>query len=382
MGVQAGIYVHIPFCSSLCPYCDFAVVTGARRDRTRYVHRLLSEIGLYEGLPLRFDTIYFGGGTPTDLAPDALGRILDGLRGSLDVAEDTWISLEANPEDVDDASLAAWRDLGVRTLSLGVQSFDDGALEFLGRRHDRRASIACVQSARAAGFDVVSIDLIYGLPESSAWRASLEEAIRLRPDHLSCYQLTIHDKTLFGRYRRQGRLQPLPSGEQAEAFLLTHEVLEAAGYEAYEVSSFARTPAHRSLHNQRYWDHTPYLGLGLSAHSFHDGRRWWNERRRSRYESRVEAGERPVAGEEVLSPRDLALETVMLGLRTRKGVDLLAFRERFGADLLPENADLLRRYVEEGIAEDDATRLRLTRRGLAIADAVATEIRLPPEIGD
>ena len=354
---RAGLYIHIPFCSAICPYCDFAVTTGTPRHHSRYVDRLVAEIELYRGYPLIFDTVYFGGGTPTDLEPEGLERILEALRQSLDVATDAWISLEANPEDVDDASLAAWRDLGVKTVSLGVQSFDDGELKSLGRRHDRGVSISCVHAALAAGFDIVSIDLIYGLPASFArtnsqgvWRRNLEEAIKLRPDHVSCYQLTIHEGTPFARYQDLGRLEQLPNREQAEAFDLTHELLEAGGYEAYEVSNFARSPAHRSRHNQRYWNHTPYLGLGLSSHSYDNGRRWWNERQLSRYEERVAAGEKPVAGSEDLSQRDLALETVMLGLRTKRGVDLSAFESRYGIDLHAENAELMRKYIAEGIA--------------------------------
>ncbi|MCZ6691768.1 MAG: radical SAM family heme chaperone HemW [Planctomycetota bacterium] len=381
---RAGLYIHIPFCSAICPYCDFAVTTGSSGQHSRYVDRLVSEIELYRGYPLIFDTVYFGGGTPSALEPEGLERILEALRHSLDVATDAWISIEANPEDIDVASLAAWRDLGCKTVSLGVQSFDDAELKFLGRRHDRGVSISSVQAALAAGFEVVSIDLIYGLPASfvrtnsqGAWRRNLEEAINLRPDHVSCYQLTIHEGTPFARYQDKGRLEELPNREQAEAFDLTHEMLEAGGYEAYEVSNFARSPAHRSRHNQRYWNHTPYLGLGLSAHSYDNGRRWWNERQLSRYEERVAAGEKPVAGSEDLSQSDLALETVMLGLRTRRGVDLTAFEERFGVDLQAENADLIRKYVTEGIAVEDTRVLRLTRKGFATADAVARDLRLP-----
>ena len=380
----SGLYIHIPFCSAICPYCDFAVVTGASRDRTRYLDHLVAEIELYRGHPGRFDTIYFGGGTPSDIGAEDLERILEACRGALDVAPDAWISLEANPEDVVDDALEDWRALGVRTVSLGVQSFDDGELGALGRRHDGAAAIASVRAALDAGLDVVSIDLIYGLPPSfargeplGAWQSNLEQAIDLRPDHLSCYQLTIHEGTPFARYRERGSLEPMPEREQAEAFELTHRLLGESGYEAYEVSNFARSPAHRSLHNQRYWDHTPYLGLGMSAHSFDGARRWWNERRRPRYEQRLAAGERPVEGSEELGPRDLALETVMLGLRTTRGVDLGAFRRRFGADLLDGNADLLARYREEGLVEDDPDALRLTRRGLAVADAVARELEIP-----
>lgn len=373
-----GLYVHVPFCSAICPYCDFAVVKGSEARRRRFVETLLAEIELATNHAQPFDTVYFGGGTPSLLAEEELARVLAAGREKLGALDDAWIFLEANPEDVTPASLASWRRLGVRTLSLGVQSFDDGELRFLGRRHSGDEARRAVAAAVGAGFETVSVDLIYGLPgqERAAWQRNLEAAVALAPQHLSCYQLTVNEGTPFGRQRDRGRLREMPEPEQAERFVATHEVLAAAGYPAYEVSNFALGPAHRSRHNAKYWDHTPYLGLGPSAHSFDGRRRFWNERNLSRYSDRVSAGERPLAGEELLSREQLALEALMLGLRTVSGVDLAAFRRRHGVDLEAANRERLPRLAEEGLLTLETGRLSLTTRGLAVADALAAEIAL------
>ena len=394
MRVGAGLYLHVPFCSAVCPYCDFAVTVGGPARRAAFVDSLLAEVALVAGAPegvWEFDTVYLGGGTPSALAGEQLERILAAVAGALPLAADCRIFFEANPEDVTPAALAAWRALGVRTLSLGVQSFDAGALAFLGRRHTPPDGRRSVELARSAGFDTVSLDLIYGLPsqDAAAWRRDLEAAVALVPDHLSCYQLTVHDGTPFGKRRDRGELTELPEGPQAELFELTHRFLADAGYPAYEVSNFARAPEHRSRHNSKYWDHTPYLGLGPSAHSFGGlpevaggadrsgaaGRRW-NERRLAPYRARLARGERPVAGEEQLGLSELALERLMLALRTVDGLDLDAFGERYGVDLAAKNGDLIARLVEGDLLIAVDRHLRPTRRGLAVADGLAARFEI------
>jgi oxygen-independent coproporphyrinogen-3 oxidase len=404
---QPGLYLHIPFCSAVCPYCDFAVMHAAEPKRKRFVEHLLSEVPLAAGAwpdPRPFDTVYFGGGTPSLLPPEDLGRVLDACRRHLALARPApWIFLEANPEDVTPGACAAWRRLGVRTLSLGVQSFDDDALRFLGRRHTGSQARAAVAAARDAGFDTVSVDLIFGLPGQTpeAWRRELAAAVALAPEHLSCYQLTVHRRTRFGMSAARGELTELTDGDQAELFALTHRFLRQAGWPAYEVSNFARSPDHESRHNRKYWDHTPYLGLGPSAHSFAvadasvrsggadnagaaaGARRWWNEPRLPRWERRVAAGERPVAGEELLGPEALATETLMLGLRTAAGVDLDRFAARYGLDLLAANDALVASLVAEGRVVlrngPEGRRLLPTSLGLAVADglAAAFDVSLP-----
>jgi len=378
-----GLYLHVPFCSRVCPYCDFAVQVGGPQRQRLYVESLLREIALWGQDPRvagwGFDTLYLGGGTPSLLAPEVLAEILAALRDAFTWAPDAWLLLEANPEDVTAESLRVWRELGVRTLSLGVQSFDAEHLRFLGRRHGPQTARRSVELAREAGFPTVSVDLIYGLPEQTPedLQRELETAVALRPDHLSCYQLTVHRGTWFGKLTERGRLTELPEPRQAELFELVHRFLADAGYPAYEVSNFARVPEHRSKHNPKYWHHVPYLGLGPSAHSFgglvgepgrYTGRRWWNERTLTRYAERLERGERPVSGDEVLSSEDLALEALALALRTPEGLDLEAFRRRWG--WAPGADGEQERLVEAGYLVLEEGALRPTLRGLAVADGL------------
>jgi oxygen-independent coproporphyrinogen-3 oxidase len=390
-----GLYLHVPFCSAVCPYCDFSVLRAGVPARKRFVEHLMAEVPLAAREwrePGPFDTVYFGGGTPSLLPPEDLARVLGACRSQLALATPApWIFLEANPEDVTPDACAAWRDLGVRTLSLGVQSFSDEALRFLGRRHRADEARAAVETAKTAGFDTVSVDLIFGLPGQApeAWRSDLATAVALGPGHLSCYQLTIHARTRFGVAAKRGQLSEMPEGEQAALFDLTHRFLADAGFCAYEVSNFARGRGHESRHNRKYWDHTPYLGLGPSAHSLAmtdagagpAARRWWNELRTPRWESRVAAGERPVEGEESLGPRALATEAVMLGLRTAAGIDLDGFTARYGVDLLAANDSLVARLVAEGHlvlhAGPEGDRwLAPTASGLAVADGMAAAFEL------
>lgn len=389
----AGLYLHVPFCSRVCPYCDFAVVRDRPGARAAYLDAVVAEAELWSleveggwgGGP--FDTLYLGGGTPSLLEAEELGRVLEALRDRLPLtserAPNARLYLEANPEDASPERLAGLRAAGVETLSLGVQSFDAAALKFLGRRHTPEAARRAVTAALAAGFPTVSVDLIFGLPAlgidqrqgPEALRRTLEETVALRPHHVSCYQLTIHAGTPFARGVARGTIRELPEADQGEAYERVLEVLTGAGYEPYEVSNFAlRTPNgadHRSAHNRKYWRHAPYLGLGPSAHSFDGRRRWWNERDPAAWERRVGAGERPVAGEEELSDRELALEALMLGLRTREGIDLEGFRERFGVDLVAANEALVERLAADGLVTLEGGRLAPTLGGFAVADGLA-----------
>src|SRR5436305_4252222 len=363
-----GLYLHIPFCSKICPYCDFAVLTGGPERRRRFTDHLVREISMWADERSTFesiDTVYFGGGTPSALAPEDLARILEASRANFSIQDDAAVFFEANPEDVTPESVRIWRDLGVRFLSLGIQSFDADALRFLGRRHTPEEARRSIEIARAAGFETVSIDLIYGLPDQpfEIWKCTLEQAVALQPDHLSCYQLTIHEGTPFGFRLERGKMIELPEEAQGDLFLFTHSFLKDAGYPGYEVSNFARSPEHRSRHNQKYWHHVPYLGVGPSAHSFSGTRRWWNERTLKLYEARIVAGEKPIAGSEGLTRADLSLEALMLGLRTVDGIDLVSFRDRYGVDLLKRNEPLVERFAEEGLLKREGNVLVPTLAG-------------------
>lgn len=368
----AGLYIHVPFCTSVCPYCDFAVTIAGDDRRAAYLDALDREIVNAGDHGLRFDTVYLGGGTPSSLEPEQLGRILSAVTSRLDVALGAVRHLEINPEDVDAATAAAWRDLGFDFVSLGVQSFDDVALGFLGRKHRAADASRAAETLRDAGFPTVSVDLIFGLPGQTVegWRRELETVLSLGVHHVSCYQLTVHDGTIFGRRRGRGELPELDEDEQAELYLLTHEVLGAAGWEGYEVSNFASGPTHRSVHNRKYWNHTPYLGLGPSAHSFKDRRRWWNQRKVRLWTGALDDNRSPVEGFEDLTDDELYFEAVMLGLRTADGVDVEDLRRRFGAKIATIDQSAVGRLATSGHLRLEGSRIRSTPKGMAIAEGL------------
>ncbi len=322
-----------------------------------------------------FDTLYLGGGTPSALRANELKRLLDNV-SRLGLTRDPWIGLEANPEDVSDASLAVWRELGIQFLSLGVQAFDDDALKRLGRRHRGGEAERAVELALAAGFSTVSVDLMYALPEESndEWASTLACAIRFSPDHLSCYELTFHDGTPFGTARERGQLLPLAEEGRAERFEFTHQFLESAGYEGYEVSNFARTPSARSQHNPKYWFHTPYLGLGPSAHSWNGYRRWWNWRSLETWRKHLEDGSGAVEEFEEPDRGALLLEHLLLGLRLKAGIDLEITRSWLGVDLAAEAVAVLDEALRNGLLTVRGSQLVPTLAGRALSESLAVEL--------
>jgi len=375
---NAGLYVHIPFCSAVCPYCDFAVSVGNAAKRANFVGSLLAEIELCSDWQVPIDTVYFGGGTPSALNPEQLQTILTGVQTSLPLVADYQLFFEANPEDVNASALAAWHDLGVRRLSLGVQSFVDSELRSLGRRHTSTQAYAAVEAALAAGFDTVSVDIMFGLPGQTrdSLQTSLDAVTALAPQHVSCYQLTIHQGTTFARWRERGKLTELDEDNQAELYAQVHQQLASAGLCAYEVSNFAREKADRSSHNLKYWGHVPYLGIGPSAHSFDGHRRWWNLRDFSRYDDTVKLGERPIDEIEQLSAEDLALEALMLGIRTADGICLTDYQQRYGVALGQLNARLIDQLVADGYLSNKPGWITPTQTGLSIADGLAAQFEL------
>jgi oxygen-independent coproporphyrinogen-3 oxidase len=375
----AGLYIHVPFCRSICPYCDFAVLIAGEPRRQAWEAGLVDEMGLHRDGGWVFDTLYLGGGTPSLLQPAVLGRILTAVRDAFELEDGTAIFLEANPEDVTGTAVRVWRELGVHTISLGVQSPTDAVLSALGRRHDAAGAMAAARRLIEAGFGSVSLDLIYGFDGHSEaqWRRELAQVLALRPDHLSCYQLTIHPGTVLGRRLDRGEIGELDGDRQGELFRLTHRVLADAGYEGYEVSNFAAAPRHRSRHNVKYWSHVPYLGLGPSAHSFRDSRRWWNHRKLRKWQNELSRGEAPMAGEEQLTAGDLALEALVLGLRTRDGVDLERIRTSWGVDIPGVNGPLIARSEEAGYLWRRDGRLVPTLDGMAVADGLAASFAIP-----
>jgi oxygen-independent coproporphyrinogen-3 oxidase len=328
--------------------------------------------GKSETLPV-FDTLYFGGGTPSLLPLAQLEKILNYIHKYLPICAGNEITFEINPGDGDPEYFRGLSALGINRLSLGVQSFDERVLKFLGRRHTADQARRSIEGAGRSGFRNLGLDLIFGVPGQSirSWMDTLKTALTFSPEHLSCYELTIEENTPFALKAREKSFS-LPEEEvQREFFLRTSEFLESEGSIHYEVSNFARGEEHFSRHNQKYWDHTPYLGLGPGAHSFDGTRRWWNHRSAEKYIASLAGGTLPVESFEDLTPDQRLLERLYFGVRTRKGIDLEEFRREFQVDLEVEKGGTLSLLEKEGLITIRGGILTPTRAGLAVADRLA-----------
>ena len=368
----AGLYVHIPFCSSRCSYCDFATGLYQSELAERYVRGLIDEIKASQYAGENVDTIYFGGGTPSLLTPAQLERILAALHDRFSVDTGSEITLEINPGSATPEKLRTFRGLGVNRASFGAQTFDDAELAKLGRSHNSADALRTFAGLRDAGFANVSFDLIAGLPGQTlgGWQRNIQHALDLAPEHLSFYLLEVHSGTPLAEHIRRG-IQPQPDEDLAGVmYEWMLERAAAAGYEHYEISNLCR-PGFHSRHNVKYWTTAPYYGFGCSAHSY-DGhtRRWSNQRDMLKYVEVVESGSSPVVEEQQLSATDVRAEAVFLGMRMMQGVDLRRYRESFGIDLRDEHADDLDRFCKAGLVELDGDLIRLTRTGALLSNEV------------
>ena len=313
------LYFHVPFCRRRCSYCDFSIAVRKRIPAREYVDAVRSELTGIQVSSGRVKpgTIYFGGGTPSLLPPDAIAALLN------ETTDDIEVTLEANPEDVTAEAACAWRRVGINRISLGAQSFDDRVLRWMHRVHDAARIGTAVATLRAAGFDNVSLDLIFALPAELErdWRRDLDEAIRLAPEHLSLYGLTVEERTPLARWVSRGAASAPDDDRYAEEYLVAHQRLREAGLVFYEVSNAARN-GHHSRHNSAYWSGRPYRGLGPAAHSFDGRSRFWNLAAWESYRLAVTAGRSPIAAEEVLTDEQRELERLYLALRTRDGLSL------------------------------------------------------------
>ncbi len=364
-----GVYVHIPFCAARCDYCDFATWTGRDHLIERYVDACIADIARHRKLGLSAATsVFFGGGTPSLIPGRQLARILDAIE-RVPGAE---VTVECNPDSVDAEKFAAYRRAGVDRLSFGVQSMVTHVLAALGRTHDPANVSRAVKLARDAGFERLSVDLIYGTPGESAddWQRSLDDALALGVDHVSAYALTVEPATALGRQVAAGA--PAPDDDvQADAYARADTVLGAAGLEWYEVSNWAR-PDQECRHNELYWTGGDYLGVGCAAHGHTDGERWWNVRTPERYIAAIEADEPAVGGSEVLDPETRAEESFALALRTRRGVVTGPRAAAVVADLADQG--LLEVASPDGGGGTD--RIVLTRRGRLLASDLTARLLL------
>lgn len=372
---RAGVYIHVPFCRSRCSYCDFATGTYESALAERYVRAVEREINSFAPgeEPFEVDTVYFGGGTPSMLAPAQVARLLAAVRARFRVREDSEVTLELNPGTVTPDTLRELRRVGVNRASFGVQTFDDEDLKRLGRVHTADDARRTLRDLRDAGFCNVSFDLIAGLPGQTVenWTRNLEEALALAPEHLSLYLLEVHEATPLADQIRRG-FWPAPDADlAAEMYRLIVERTRECGYEQYEISNFARR-GRESRHNMKYWTGAPFYGFGPSAHSF-DGRarRWSNERDARAYVELVESGSEHVVERTELDEQEASAEALFLGLRLLgRGVDLGEHRARFRWDVRERYAEDLRRFRDAGLVSLEGDVLRLTPAGALLSNEV------------
>jgi oxygen-independent coproporphyrinogen-3 oxidase len=366
-------YVHVPFCAHHCGYCDFAVAVGQDEQMERYLDALAAELTTLEK-PQHVETLFLGGGTPTYLPANLLARLLRLVRDWLPVNPGGEISIEANPGTLDEERIAVLTAHGVNRVSLGAQSFHPHVLRVLERDHQPPDVPQAVERLRGR-VAAVSLDLIFGVPGQSLddWRSDLEQALRLPIDHVSTYGLTYEKGTRLWKQRRGGQVQALSEEAELEQYLLAMDMLGAAGFEHYEISSFAR-PGRRCRHNQVYWANHAYFGFGMGAARYVQGRRQLNTRSLQGYLRRTLAGKPAMMQSEQLGSEERARETISVQLRRGEGIDRQAFREQTSFSLDNLAGDTVARQVELGLLVDDGERVRFSRRGKCVADAVVREI--------
>jgi oxygen-independent coproporphyrinogen-3 oxidase len=338
-----------------------------------FVKAISREAAFYKSCFPSFDTIYFGGGTPSLLSIAQIDEILTAVNCNFQIDRKSEITIEVNPGDVSLEYFQALRKSGINRLNIGIQSFNDSLLKFLGRRHTVYEAAAAMKAARKADFSNVGIDLIYGVhgQDMKIWTQTLKKALSFSPEHLSCYQLSLDKKTpLYRQYQKEGLDMPTEN-ESVDFLLTTSKILADAGYTHYEVSNFARTDSLKSRHNMKYWRHTPYLGLGPAAHSFIDRRRWWNKAAVNHYLQDISSGIKPVDKSEKLSLEQLALETLFLGMRTKDGINLTDYQSAYGHDLLVDKRRIIDDLIKNKLVQIEEGSLCPTLEGMAIADSLA-----------
>jgi oxygen-independent coproporphyrinogen-3 oxidase len=357
------LYVHVPFCSRRCVYCDFSIAVRRNVPVDEYLEALRRELAARVPVPQadRLDTLYLGGGTPSRLGASGISRLVAEAHDFFALSDNAEITIEANPDDVSDAAVRAWKDAGVNRVSLGVQTFDDSVLAWMHRTHDASQARNAFRIIRDAGIENVSVDLIFALPGelNRSWQNDLETALSLEPDHISLYGLTIENATPLGRWHDRGNVVPASEDSYAEEFLLAHRMAGEVGFEHYEVSNFAR-PGRRSRHNSAYWSGAAYIGVGPSAHSFDGERRSWNVPAYAEWVDRLASGQSVIEGVETLNDMNRQAERVYLGLRTTSGYEMRdAERTRANA------------WRDAGWAEIDECVVRLTPEGWLRLDSLA-----------
>jgi len=373
---MAGIYLHIPFCKQACHYCDFHFSTSIKL-KDDLVAALQKEIFLqkdYSDSKEPLQSIYFGGGTPSLLPVNDVERLLDEIRKYFSITNDAEVTLEANPDDLTKEKLTSLRKAGINRLSIGVQSFFDEDLKWMNRAHNKEQAVQSIKDAEEAGFDNITIDLIYGTPVLSTerWEHNLQTAFEMDVQHLSCYSLTVETRTALAHQIATKQVASIDEQKAAEQFLLLMDMTEASGFEQYEISNFARDGRY-AVHNSNYWKGEKYLGIGPSSHSYNGVSRQWNIRNNSVYIKTINEGKIPSEREE-LSEANHFNEYIMTSLRTMWGCDLEKMKGSFGKKRTDKFVSEATVYLNQGLMEQQKEKLILTKKGRLFADKIASEL--------
>lgn len=375
----AALYIHIPFCEKRCLYCDFYTVAGVNERIPDYVRALQQEISLRAAQDFwrrqKFETLFFGGGTPSLLSPEQLAEILEACFAHFNFAPRLEITIETNPGTISNDRLARYRAAGVNRLSLGVQSFDEEELRLLDRIHSPEQARAALLGARYAGFENVSLDLIFALPNQTRkrWQENLKHAVELEPNHISAYNLTIEEGTPLDHAIRKGKIVPLTEEDERAMYDFTMTFLAQNGYRQYEISNFAR-PGYEAKHNIKYWDGSAYLGLGASAHSYDGKRRFWNVANLRKYFERLAQNQLAEENGEELTPSQRKFEFAFLGLRQNRGVNLQEFERKFRTPFARAFNGLVGEMENEGLLVRAGDFLRLSKEGIFLCDEICARL--------
>jgi oxygen-independent coproporphyrinogen-3 oxidase len=375
---MAGIYVHIPFCKQACNYCNFHF-TVSKKQLPEMISAIAQEAILQKKklpTPVIIDTVYFGGGTPSILSTQQLTTILTTIQQQYNLGIDAEITLEVNPDDCSTEKLQQWHGVGINRLSIGVQSFRENDLVWMNRSHHAETAITAIEQAHVAGFTNISIDLIYGIPglSNEDWYQNIQKAIALPIQHLSCYALTVEPKTALHHYIQKKTKSNIDANAQAMQFELLMEWLPKAGFEHYEVSNFAK-PGYQSKHNSNYWKGIPYIGLGPSAHSYNGIQRQWNIANNHSYIQHIQNGHIP-AEIETLTAAQKRNEQIMIGLRTKEGIELQKLKDTWSQHHQQQLIKAAQKWINKDLMEwlPQTQQLRLTQKGMLYADGIASDL--------
>ena len=397
---NAGLYLHIPFCVKKCSYCDFYSIIDLSLKEA-FLKALISEMHMVSGVSLlfdtldvgggahsttrllghstTFDTLYIGGGTPSVFDEVCIGRIIETASRLFNILPDAEVTIETNPGTVSRKRLTGYRGAGVNRINIGVQSFQDVNLDFLGRIHSGKEAALAIRWARQSGFNNIGLDLIYGIPgqTTKSWLLDLSMAVELEPEHISCYMLTYEPGTPMDSDRKKGVFCQAPDSHVCDMFETTLNFLNSSGYIQYEISNFARSgsggfKSFKSRHNQKYWSFVPYIGLGPSAHSFIEPERCWNCRSVNKYIKELNAGRLPLTGKELLNKEQRIMEAIYVGLRRTDGIDVDVFDEKFDENFCRMFEKTIRCLEEKGLLKVIQNRCMLSRKGMLFLDSITS----------